>query len=336
MVIIDNDSLLDPAWRKLIQATANKGYWFGGFNSLEEFHQKEKVNVIVERKANQLPVLHQETIIKLNEILDSRIPLEQKEEIRNLINTIRNIVVLGEYKPSENNIYLYIETIKSFKSNHNDYLLTTYIHEMLHAYFDRTGHKGLPYIFEIEESLAEAGMLVFLDQVNDNRLSWALQNVKNKWPELKDYARGAELYLNWKKRQNDLITTITNYKSTILATSIPAKNIPSIRFPATMIRVNASRRYRDAFEDYLLKKGFSPSSAVEKACVLPSSRIIREAVEIVSNKMTDNLFDIFSESELNHIEHCVLGRCKRYTFSKCKKTFELYREHLQKSGWLRP
>ena len=207
---------------------------------------------------------------------------------------------------------------------------------MLHAYFDRTGHKGLPYIFEIEESLAEAGMLVFLDQVNDNRLSWALQNVKNKWPELKDYARGAELYLNWKKRQNDLITTITNYKSTILATSIPAKNIPSIRFPATMIRVNASRRYRDAFEDYLLKKGFSPSSAVEKACVLPSSRIIREAVEIVSNKMTDNLFDIFSESELNHIEHCVLGRCKRYTFSKCKKTFGLYREHLQKSGWLRP
>ena len=326
MVIIDNDSLLNPAWRKLIQATANKGYWFGGFNSLEEFHQKEKVNVIVERKANQLPVLHQETIIKLNEILDSRIPLEQKEEIRNLINTIRNIVVLGEYKPSKNNIYLYIETIMSFGSNHEDFLLTTYIHEMLHAYFDREGHKELPYIFEKEESLAEAGMLVFLDQVKDNRLSWAIQNVKNKWPELKDYARGADLYMNWKKRQDNLITTITNYKD------LSVKAIS-----ATTIHVNASRRYRDAFEDYLLMIGIGCSTAVERACVHPLSREIREAVKDGSNNRTDSLFDIFSNSELDDIKHCFLSRCSNLTIiDKYMKTLDLYQEHLQKSGWLRP
>jgi len=337
--IIDKSGLWSQVCDNLIEATAKETYWFGEFNSLKEFHQKENVNVIVERKANQLPVLHRETINKLNEILDSRIPDEQKKEIRNLINTIRNKVVLGEYKPSENNIYLYINTIIELTSKNQDnqynqgfqnLLVTTYIHEMLHAYFDRTGHKGLPYIFEIEESLAEAGMLVFLDQVNDPRLKWALQNVRHKWPELKDYARGAELYSNWKAGQNDLIPIITNYKSKISATIIPSTTIP-----LTTIYVNKSRRDRDAFEDYLLTIGYSRSTAVERACVHPLSRLITDAVKRVTRGRTDDLFDVFSNSELDSIKSCVLNQYIRNP-KRYMQTLELYKSHLQNSGLLCP
>lgn len=206
---------------------------------------------------------------------------------------------------------------------------------MLHAYFDRTGHKQLPYVFEIEEALAEAGMLVFLNQVKDSRLTWVFQNVKNKWPELKDYARGAELYLNWTKGQNGLITTITNYKD-FSAKKNPAKKNPVKTIPATTNYINASRQSRDAFEDYLLNIGYSQSTAVDKACVHPVSVRITNAVMAVSNGRTDDLFDIFSNSELNSIKSFVEsnyygGNPKRYI-----KTLELYQSYLHNSGLLRP
>lgn len=97
MEIIDNNGLLSKAYEDLIRATAQQNYWFGNFNCLEEFHQKEDVKIVVERKASGLPVMHQETIEKLYSELDNHIYNERKKEIKNLIDSIKNIVVLGEY-----------------------------------------------------------------------------------------------------------------------------------------------------------------------------------------------------------------------------------------------
>ena len=225
MEIIDNNGLLSKAYEDLIRATAQQNYWFGNFNCLEDFHLKEDVKIVVERKANGLPVLHRETINKLRGKITNNRSNDRTKEIDKLINAINNIVVLGEYKPSENNIYLYLDTINESASNQENLLVTTYIHEMLHAYFKRKGKKDTPYIYDIEEALAEAGMLVFLDQVKDSRLSWALQNVKNKWPVLKDYAKGFELYDDWKKRSNDLIKIIEDYMDLATINTVFKRNI---------------------------------------------------------------------------------------------------------------
>ena len=60
-------------------------------------------------------------------------------------------------------------------------LVSTLAHESMHAYFDRTVRRSLPYVRQIEEPLAEFGMLLYLYYTNQQYIfNWARNDVRLK------------------------------------------------------------------------------------------------------------------------------------------------------------
>ena len=60
-------------------------------------------------------------------------------------------------------------------------LVSTLAHESMHAYFDRTVHRSLPYVGRVEEPLAEFGMLLYLYETNQKYIfNWARNDVRSK------------------------------------------------------------------------------------------------------------------------------------------------------------
>ena len=60
-------------------------------------------------------------------------------------------------------------------------LVSTLAHESMHAYFDRTVHRSLPYVGRVEEPLAEFGMLLYLYDTNQKYIfNWARNDVRSK------------------------------------------------------------------------------------------------------------------------------------------------------------
>ena len=82
-----------------------------------------------------------------------------------------------------------------------------YLHELMHAFFDRTPNHE--YIYEIEEAFAEFGALKCLaelvdkDKADPAELDWALSHVNGKNGALQCYSYGYDLYHRYKET-NDL------------------------------------------------------------------------------------------------------------------------------------
>ncbi len=142
----------------------------------------------------------------------------EKEEERGKVETeVKAIRVLGEYK--DGTIILYINNIKDCASEQNapgidgkPYLTVTryvYLHELMHAFFERRGGNDYAYNREYEEGLAEFGALLHLNQLvntpqdswipevkyaSKDELDWAVRHVEGKKAALECYARGAYLF----------------------------------------------------------------------------------------------------------------------------------------------
>ena len=60
-------------------------------------------------------------------------------------------------------------------------LVSTLAHESMHAYFDRTVRRSLPYVGRVEEPLAEFGMLLYLYDTKQKYIfKWARNDVRSK------------------------------------------------------------------------------------------------------------------------------------------------------------
>ena len=90
--------------------------------------------------------------------------------------------IRGLYNPRTNTITLfYKEMMQEFGGAYMEELLvSTLAHETMHAYFNRPDHKSFPYLYFVEEPLAEFGMLLWLYEIQSNFYSWAYADVKNK------------------------------------------------------------------------------------------------------------------------------------------------------------
>lgn len=75
-------------------------------------------------------------------------------------------LILGLYKPTIKNILLFPNNMRDIdKGNEMPMLLvSTLAHEVMHAYFDRTPLDNYPYVYSIEEPMAEFGMLLYLKE----------------------------------------------------------------------------------------------------------------------------------------------------------------------------
>lgn len=162
-------------------------------------------------------LLSEERKTYLDLFVERRLLPERKEDWdRDVVKEIQAMSVLGEYDKGE--IILYINNIKDAAEEEKvpgfygfPYLTVlryVYLHELMHAFFDR--NDGHEYIQEMEEGFAEFGALCLLKKLVDYNpnprerdvlnhadnaeLDWALRHVENKKGALACYARGADLF----------------------------------------------------------------------------------------------------------------------------------------------
>lgn len=141
----------------------------------------EKLQAELAKKKEQSEQLQEESVENNTYIRQIQSLIEDLEkqchsdEGRNLSDTL----LLGKYDPAEKKIYLYWNNIQMSDPQHVSQLLRiVYLHELMHAYFHQcAGGNGEHYIYEIEETMAELGMLAYC---SDEDLDYARGYVQHK------------------------------------------------------------------------------------------------------------------------------------------------------------
>ena len=112
------------------------------------------------------------------------------EKIGDEIRAWQAFPIRGEYISDDKIIKLYPEEMHEECNRDGEkhpglsmysLLVSTLAHESMHAYFDRTVRRSLPYVGRVEEPLAEFGMLLYLHDTNQKYIfNWARNDVRSK------------------------------------------------------------------------------------------------------------------------------------------------------------
>ena len=198
MNIIDETPLLKPAQKSLLERCASAPFKLGGFASLDDIVTKLKVDVHIElgkpprslddyyneatkywrKEYEQLRKRSQWNRDLCNECQKAeenlwRLRKEQKSHL--------SMKLFGWYDSQKNIIKLFPEAMADADADKMDeYLVSTFAHEVMHAYFNRPGHEKYPYALFVEEPLAEFGMLLYLHETHSKYYDWAHDNVSGK------------------------------------------------------------------------------------------------------------------------------------------------------------
>lgn len=212
MKLIDNYHLLTANQTQLLHQNVGKPFSFGRFKSLDDILTQLDVEVIIEPGIVYHPVpeslkdadafwkglakcgapsnyriTHLKDFTFRNANLDSTKIVDETainiyEKIRKEKESLLRMPIRGLYDPEKNCIKLYPEEMRQEYGGMrmNELLVSTLAHETMHAYFNRPGHDKYPYIYLVEEPLAEFGMLVYLHQTGSSYYNWAFNDVRGK------------------------------------------------------------------------------------------------------------------------------------------------------------
>lgn len=217
MKLIDNHHLLTANQAQLLHRNVGAPFSFGRFNSLDDILTQLDVDVIIEpgivyhsvpESLNELEafwkglagcnapsnyrITHLKDFTFHNANLDSTQRVDDcdvyetainiYEKIRKEKESLLRMPIRGLYDPEKNCIKLYPEEMRQEYSGMrmNELLVSTLAHETMHAYFNRPNHDKYPYIYFVEEPLAEFGMLVYLHQTGSSYYDWAFNDVRGK------------------------------------------------------------------------------------------------------------------------------------------------------------
>lgn len=185
MKLIDNHDLLTANQTKLLHQNVGEPFSFGEFKSLDDILTKLDVEVIIEPGIvyHSVPesLKDAEAFWKgLCEVHGTARNIYEK--IRKEKESLLRMPIRGLYDPEKNCIKLYPEEMGQEYDGMrtNELLVSTLAHETMHAYFNRPGHDKYPYIYLVEEPLAEFGMLVYLHQTGSSYYNWAFNDVRGK------------------------------------------------------------------------------------------------------------------------------------------------------------
>ena len=252
MTITNNSSLTNEPIDLLYKCARNH-FQFGEYNSLDILLSKLGVEVHIEPgiRTRQIPTSLDEAInhwdkISKEEYAKRRKGLSTPEryfeiekkhgELKKERGDILNMPLRGEYDPTNNVIILYPEEMmQEYEGQCMDKLLvSTLVHEAMHAYFNRPGHETFPYIYYVEEPLAEFGMLLYLHETQSQDLyEWAYDDVKSKTTCYKYGANLMDQYLSETKQGMPSPTRkyLEAYKINIGKFDIPDYNSAPIVLP---------------------------------------------------------------------------------------------------------
>ena len=136
----------------------------------------------------------------------------------------------GLYDPKKNQIKLFPEEMQQEYGGQkmDELLVSTLVHETMHAYFNRPRHKCYPYVIFVEEPLAEYGMLLYLHETKSNYYNWAYDDVSSKNT---CYKYGAVMMDQYLSGNTTLREYLESYKILIDKYAIPSVRSNTIVLP---------------------------------------------------------------------------------------------------------
>ena len=201
MNIIDKSHLLTSYQVQLLRDSANLPFNFGGFRSLDDILTRLGVDVIIEpgiKERSAHPLDRKSLLDRIKKFwekesnrLEREIHDEESKkayrEVRAKIERIwieRDFLTMklrGYYDPDTNSITLFPEEMETEYQGMcmDELLVSTLAHETMHAYFNRPNHE-YPYVYFVEEPLAEFGMLLYLHETKSSFYNWAHNDVSGK------------------------------------------------------------------------------------------------------------------------------------------------------------
>ncbi len=235
--IVDNHCLLTPQQAVLLNDSASRSFEFGEFKSIDDILSSLEVKVVIEPgivKADTPDSL-------LNTVEYWRKEMEAARgsddvEYRRMASDIFEAIfreednfsheLRGLYDPKDKVIRLYPDEMKTEYggSRMDELLVSTLAHEAMHAYFDRPGHEVFPYLYFVEEPLAEFGMLLYLKETGSEYYDWAHKDVADK---KSCYRFGADLmtrHLNHGIESTPQRKSLETYKYEIPETSVVTRS----------------------------------------------------------------------------------------------------------------
>ena len=201
MKIIDKTPLLTPTQKSLLERCASKPFRLGDFVSLDNILTKLNVDVHIESgkptrsvddyydKAREYWRKEYEKLLEMhrrnpeNEYIREKWQKAERKLGRSRCERKAHLLMrlLGLYDSEQNAIILFPEAMaEADASKIEEYLVSTFAHEVMHAYFNRPGHEKYPYALLVEEPLAEFGMLLYLHETHSKYYNWAHDNVSGK------------------------------------------------------------------------------------------------------------------------------------------------------------
>lgn len=189
MKLIDKYHLLTANQTQLLHQNAGEPFSFGGFKSLDDILTQLDVEVIIEKGKfyHSVPQSLKDAEAFWKGLAERggetrKLAKNTYEEIRKEKDELSHTLILGLYDPVKNCIILYPEAMMLVYGGKwmNELLISTLAHETMHAYFNRPVHDKYPYIYLVEEPLAEFGMLVYLHQTGSSCYGWAFNEVNSK------------------------------------------------------------------------------------------------------------------------------------------------------------
>jgi len=247
MNIIDQNALLTSKQKALLRENANKIFMFGDFRSLDDIVKRLKVDVIIEQgipmrsvddyyeKAIKYWRSMYEQLYKKSQEDDTLRAECQKIEVK--LGKLKKVEreahssmrLLGLYDSQKNAIKLFPEAMaKADASKMDEYLVSTFAHEVMHAYFNRPEHEKYPYAMFVEEPLAEFGMLLYLHETSSPYYEWAHNTVSDKKC---CYGYGAVIMDQYMGGETSLKTYLEEYKIPIGEYQMPDLSNGSVTMP---------------------------------------------------------------------------------------------------------
>lgn len=210
MYTVSGEPTLVHNYWDLIASAAKNPFYFGSYTSIGDILDKLGVNVVLETGIHKRSIPKELTIAEqywedeykqLRKYCDA----ENKDKAWNDCQIAEakwgavkdekrhwdSMTLRGCYIPEENVIKLYPDEMQTEYNGTrmNELIVSTLVHETMHAYFNRPGHE-YPYAALVEEPLAEFGMLLYLFETNSGFYDWAKEDVAGKRT---CYRYGAEL-----------------------------------------------------------------------------------------------------------------------------------------------
>ena len=215
--------LLDSEIVMIIDA-ALKSFTFGGFSKLDKMLSTLGVTLVISPDTpkrivpsgisewvlyweNELQRLEKVLGPEYKNIQFYKDALKELEKAKKEVDAWSAMALLGRYDRFQKEIILYPNNMPG--QDREKYLVTTFVHEAMHAYFDRHPRELFPYVATVEEPLAEFGMLLFLKETNNNYYQWAYDNVVSKET---CYRYGAALMDRYEKGDNQIRQDLESYK----------------------------------------------------------------------------------------------------------------------------